>query len=132
VFRPRRGQSVVELALALTLLLTVLLGIIDFGRVYYAHVAITNAALEGARQATRLSNPCTTNLATVRTRVQSEQSSLGITNAMIGCTALTDRVTVTITSYPVVLASLWLDPIVGDGNGNVLLSTSATMPLMTS
>lgn len=44
-----RGQSLVELAIALPLFLIVLLGIIDFGRVFYAYVTITNASREGAR-----------------------------------------------------------------------------------
>jgi len=37
------------LAIILPLLLTILLGIIDFGRVFYAYVTITNASREGAR-----------------------------------------------------------------------------------
>ncbi len=47
--RGERGQSVVELALLLPVLLLVFLGTTDFGRVYFAKVAITNAARVGAR-----------------------------------------------------------------------------------
>lgn len=44
-----RAQSVVELALAFPLLSWVLLGIVDFGRVYYLQAAVINAANTGAQ-----------------------------------------------------------------------------------
>jgi Flp pilus assembly protein TadG len=46
-----QGQSLVEFALVLPLLLVVLFGILDFGRVIYAYNAISNAARTGARVA---------------------------------------------------------------------------------
>lgn len=47
-----RGQSLVELALILPVLMLVLVGILDFGRAFYAYNAISNAAREGARYGT--------------------------------------------------------------------------------
>jgi hypothetical protein len=47
----RQGQAMVELALVLPILILVLMGIIDFGRVYHGYLAVTTAAREGARQA---------------------------------------------------------------------------------
>jgi Flp pilus assembly protein TadG len=44
----QRGQSMVELALVLPILMLVLLGIVDLGRVFNAYIAITNASREGA------------------------------------------------------------------------------------
>jgi len=49
ISRKEKGQGLVELALILPLLLIILLGTIDFGRVFYAYVTITNASREGAR-----------------------------------------------------------------------------------
>lgn len=43
-----RGQSVVEFALILPVLLLILAGAIDLGRAFYAYVAVENAAKEGA------------------------------------------------------------------------------------
>ena len=43
-----RGQSVVEFALVTPLLLLIFAGAADFGRAFYAYVAIENAAKEGA------------------------------------------------------------------------------------
>ena len=47
----RRGelaQSMVEFALAAPFLLLLMLGVIDFGRVYFAYVSVTNSARTGA------------------------------------------------------------------------------------
>ncbi len=43
-----RGQALVELAMIAPVLLIIMLGVIDFGRVYFAYVAVTNGARNGA------------------------------------------------------------------------------------
>ncbi len=43
------GQSLVECAMVLPLLLVILFAIIDFGRIYQSNVSLTNAVREGAR-----------------------------------------------------------------------------------
>jgi len=48
-FNLHTGQAVVELALLLPVLILILVGILDLGRIYGAQVTITNAAREGAR-----------------------------------------------------------------------------------
>jgi Flp pilus assembly protein TadG len=47
-FRSCRGQSLVELALIAPVLIILALGIIDYGRVYFAYVSVTNGARTGA------------------------------------------------------------------------------------
>ncbi len=47
--RRSRGQELVEFALVLPLLILILFGAIDLGRVFHAAITITNAAREGAR-----------------------------------------------------------------------------------
>jgi hypothetical protein len=49
VRKPKRGQSLVEFALLLPLLVLVIFGVLELGRVFFAYIAITNAAREGAR-----------------------------------------------------------------------------------
>jgi len=44
----KRGQSLVEIALSLPLLLLVLSGLLDLGRVYFVYVALEDGAGEGA------------------------------------------------------------------------------------
>ena len=46
-----RGQALVELALVLPILLLVLMGIIDFGRAFHGHLAVTSASRQAARVA---------------------------------------------------------------------------------
>lgn len=47
-----RGASMVEFAIALTVFLTSMFGVMEFGRALWAHNALTDAARRGARYAT--------------------------------------------------------------------------------
>jgi Flp pilus assembly protein TadG len=53
MLRSERGQSLVELALVLPLLLLLFGGIVDLGRVFYTYIGLTNATREGARTGAR-------------------------------------------------------------------------------
>ncbi len=46
--RKERGQSMVELALMITILMALLAGTIDFGRAFFTWLALRDAAQEGA------------------------------------------------------------------------------------
>lgn len=50
-FRNENGQSAVELAITLPILLSILCGIIDFGWIFMGQLAVNNCAREGARYA---------------------------------------------------------------------------------
>jgi hypothetical protein len=47
--RSEQGQSLIELALALPMLLLLVLGVIDLGLGFKSYIALTNAAREGVR-----------------------------------------------------------------------------------
>ena len=47
----RKGQSMVEFALVLPILLLLLLGIMEFGFLFHEYLVVTHAAREGARDA---------------------------------------------------------------------------------
>ncbi|OQY16909.1 MAG: hypothetical protein B6I35_15300 [Anaerolineaceae bacterium 4572_32.2] len=49
--KKERGQSMLEFALVLPVLLIILAGVLDLGRLYFAYVAVTDAAGEGASYA---------------------------------------------------------------------------------
>ncbi|MFL5245748.1 MAG: TadE family protein [Gemmataceae bacterium] len=49
--RSRRAVAAAELALILPLLVTMVLGAVDFGRFAYCYIAVTNAARAGAQYA---------------------------------------------------------------------------------
>lgn len=50
IFKPKyeKGQSLVELAISLTVLLFLLMGVVDLGRAFFAFSAMRDAAQEGA------------------------------------------------------------------------------------
>lgn len=68
------GQSLVEIALLMPVLLVLLLGAVDLGRAFYAYVAITNAAREGARYGASFPSQSSG----IVSRVQKEVSNSGI------------------------------------------------------
>jgi Flp pilus assembly protein TadG len=51
LLKSQKGQALVEMAFILPLLLMVLFGIIDFGRVFHAYLTLDHAGREGARLA---------------------------------------------------------------------------------
>ena len=53
-----KAQSLVELALALVLVLTILAGVVDLGRVMFEYQAMRDAAQEGAGYGTMYPNAC--------------------------------------------------------------------------
>ena len=51
------GQSLVEFAFVLPILLLLMVAIIDFGIVFYTQMAVSNAAWEGARAGATITDP---------------------------------------------------------------------------
>ncbi|MGJ7919181.1 TadE/TadG family type IV pilus assembly protein [Neobacillus sp. LXY-4] len=51
MMRSEKGQSLVEFALVLPVLLLLLFGIVDFGRIFHAYLTIDQAGREAARVA---------------------------------------------------------------------------------
>ena len=83
--RPKtRGQSLVEFALILPIMLLFVAAILDLGRVFYATVTLENSAREGAFQAAQTpesfdqGQPCDTATNMVTCRVQLEAKGSGV------------------------------------------------------
>src|SRR5258707_15471653 len=70
----RSGQSLVEFALMATLMITLLLGIVDFGRAYYTQVQIKNAIGDGGYYA--IQHPSDTTGNGVKSLIKSQLSDL--------------------------------------------------------
>ncbi|THE10605.1 pilus assembly protein [Bacillus timonensis] len=51
MIRKQNGQGIVEMALSITLLLFIVFGIIDFGRIFSAYLTLNHASREAARVA---------------------------------------------------------------------------------
>jgi len=70
-----RGQSLIEFALVLPLLILILLGILDLGRAFSAYIVITNAARDGAYYGTMHA----AETSAIKQRVLTEANGSGIT-----------------------------------------------------
>src|SRR5258707_11392514 len=77
--RSQRSQSMVEFALVAPLLLLLLFGIVDFGRVIYTYVTLSQAVNEGARVAIRDSPLLPTN-ADVESAVKAHAVDVALAN----------------------------------------------------
>ncbi|GAB3490949.1 TadE/TadG family type IV pilus assembly protein [Flexivirga lutea] len=92
---PERGASIVEFAIVLPLLLLLIGGMVDFGRLFYTEVMLTNAAREGTRAAMYGNSPTTRATAALSGKVSS--ATVGPTQVCApGATTGTASVTVSV------------------------------------
>ena len=90
----KRGQAVLETALITVVMLLLFAGAVDVGRMFYHYIAVTNAAREGARTASRL--PCDPALAASRNAVRNAIVASAIAEAgATGTPILAANVTIT-------------------------------------
>ena len=95
-----RGAALVEFALVLPLLMTILMGILDYGYVYYVRLTMTNAAREGARVGATRDDDAAADAA--ETAAQTYLASAGITASVAATTPShgAPAVTVVVTVSP--------------------------------
>ena len=78
-----RGQSLVEFALILPVLILIIYGVFDLGRAFYAVITVANASREGARYMTRhvvvMDLSVNNSLNLVRSQIKQEASGGGLT-----------------------------------------------------
>lgn len=125
--RYQHGQALVELTLLFPLLLLLLVGAIDLGRVYYAYITITNAAREGARYGA--SYPLTD--ANIQQAAVNEAASSGFTISPSNVSVVRpsgyapgDTITVTVSvNFSLITTYIF-------GLGTIHLSNSASMAIL--
>jgi len=66
------GQALVEFALILPIVVLLLFGIVEFGRIFHSYLVVTSSAREGARKAA-----VTQNIAAIEAVIASASASLG-------------------------------------------------------
>jgi Flp pilus assembly protein TadG len=115
--RPRRdsGAAAVEMALVLPLLLFVVFGVVDFGRMLNAQLTLTQAAREGARAAALGQS--------ADARVQAAATNLsGVTSTVTTCPAggsvSADAVVTANLNFTFVTPLAALAPLFGSGMGS--------------
>lgn len=107
----KRGQSMVEFAVVLPVLLMLILAIFEFGRVYNAQVTVTQAAREGARRGV-IYTTNNTSLNNARNQALAFATAAGLEM---------DRVTVT---------AQYVD-VAGDTNDAVLVTVTSAVQIVT-
>ena len=115
-----RGQNLVEFSLVLPIMIVMMLGIVEFGLVYFTRASVENSAREGARYGAI--HPA--DVSGIQTRVRGTVSAIDPSSLTIGVTypdgdsLPTERVQVSV-SYP--LTTFWPGPHAGT------YGTSSTM-----
>jgi Flp pilus assembly protein TadG len=118
--KSEKGQSLVEFALVLPLLVLLLFGIIDFARVFHVYLTMDHAGREAARAAS-IGNDA----AEIKNTAVNDAASIGLTADRVvinGSLNSGTDVKITIT-YPI----NFLTPVIGDIVGSFNLTDTTTM-----
>ena len=139
-----RGASAVEMALLMPILLLMVLGLVDFGRAVLAHMAIEEAAQEGAMFAAYHGTDAGDTSADIVNAVRMSTSSVTIAagDVAVVCSAKaggdqlaafpTVTVTISTSIAPITpLVSSWLPggiPLAAEASGNVFTQVCLATP----
>lgn len=126
------GQGIVELAIALPLLMLLLLGTIDMGRVFFDYIEMRQAAVEGATFGSRRPTDDAGISAAMVAHGMPDDVTVGIVRAP-GCqdTNGVGDITVTASRVWTPIALDALEAISGDGTWTYTINASSTMRCMT-
>ena len=101
-----RGAAVVEFALVAPLLLTMVLGIAEFGRAYHVQSAISQAAREGVREMALKNDPAGAIVATKAAAPTLTLTNITVSPASCVASGTTPAATATVTvTYPLSFTS---------------------------
>ncbi|WML59145.1 TadE/TadG family type IV pilus assembly protein [Neobacillus sp. PS2-9] len=118
--KSENGQSLVEFALVLPLIVLLLFGIIDFSRIFHVYLTMDHAGREAARAAS-IGN----DVSEIKNTAVNDATSIGLTAdrvAISGTRNSGTNVTITIT-YPIT----FLTPVIGEIVGSLTLKDTTTM-----
>jgi Flp pilus assembly protein TadG len=118
--RLQRGDTLVEFALVSFVLMTIVIGILDFGRAVYAYSVVANCAREGARYGVIEPEDHAGIVATV----QGKATGLDTSRLTVNVTNEESAITVSV-SYDFQL----ITPLISDvlGSSSLTMASSATM-----
>jgi Flp pilus assembly protein TadG len=124
--RNERGQSLVETALVLPILLVILMGIFDFGRAIFAYNAVSNSAREAARVAIVNQNTTAVEDEGKRAAIGLDPDAIDVTFVIADCGTVLVGCTATVT-----VDHEWtaLTPIIGSLVGPIDLSSTTEMKI---
>jgi Flp pilus assembly protein TadG len=123
----KQGQSILEFAITIPLLLLMLVGIFDLGRATFYYSSITNSAREGARYG--IINP--DNMNGIKQRVRDYSFGIDPDPSVLVIQIQKDSIANTITvsvSYSFVPATPLIAPFLS-GNDGIVFQTESTMQI---
>src|SRR4051794_2896685 len=88
--RQERGAALVELALATPLLLVLIVGVVDFARVFYLGMQVTDAARAGAQWGSSSANIFSPTATQTAAQTASPQSAPSISTPVEVCACVND------------------------------------------
>ncbi|WP_421381611.1 TadE/TadG family type IV pilus assembly protein [Bacillus salacetis] len=115
MIKKENGQSLVEFALVLPVLLILIFGIVDFGRYFHAYLTVDHAGREAARAASIGTADA------VSVAVQNG-SGIGLTADQVSFTSSGGEATITIV-YPIT----FLTPVIGSMVGSLTVEDTTIM-----
>jgi Flp pilus assembly protein TadG len=117
------GQSLVELALVVALMLGMMMAVFDLGRAFYAYMSVVHAAREGARAAMDCGN---TNGDVTAAATNATSLTVSVSASVAACSSdgwsRSGQSTVTVTH-----AFQWVTPAIGPWTGGSSLAMTSTM-----
>jgi Flp pilus assembly protein TadG len=108
----RNGQALVEFALVVPILLLLMMGVVDIGRLLFTYIALEDAVQEGSIYAAHEPAP----ISEIEQRVLTSSNHPEVTGATVSvsCTLATTPGTITVTaSYPVPMITPVVSGILG-------------------
>jgi Flp pilus assembly protein TadG len=119
LMKSEKGQSLVEFALTLPVLILLLFGIVDFGRIFHAYLTIDHAGREAARAAS-----IGKDAATITSIAVNQGSSIGLKTKHVNVSTGSSGTNATITiHYPIT----FLTPMIGKIVGPLTLNDTTVM-----
>lgn len=131
--KTEKGQSLVELAISLLILLLVLAGVVDLGRLIFQYISIRDAAQEGAVYASIYPTACNQTIERVKSSLSNTDPNqvtvtvlingleCGGATAQDACANKEARVTIQQPNYEISM------PFLGSALGKQTIAISATM-----
>lgn len=120
--KSEKGQSLVEFALVIPILVMLILGIVDFGRIYHVYLTLDHAGREAARAASIGKDDTTIKSVAVNDATSIKLTSDKVAISPGGTRSPGSNVTITIT-YPVD----FLTPVIGQIIGTFNLKNITVM-----
>lgn len=120
--KSEKGQSLVEFALVIPVLILILLAIVDFGRVYHVYLTIDHAGREAARAASIGKDD-----GTVQSVAVNYSESINLTTGQVAISPSGTRSSGTEVKITITHPITFLTPVIGEIVGPLTLTDTTTM-----